>query len=54
MDGVIIGPQHPGVEFHTMCPPSRPEQAVGERVDEHGRARLRRRGGLILDGHVCS
>ena len=27
--GVIIGPQQPGVEFHTMCPPSATGPAIG-------------------------
>jgi hypothetical protein len=48
MEGVIIGPQQPGVVLTTMCPPSstgrasrrRADQAVGEGVDEYGLMRL--------------
>ena len=29
IDGVIIGPQQPGVEFHTMCPPSATGPSIG-------------------------
>ena len=56
IDGVIIGPQQPGVGVpHDVAAVGdraehldvRPEQAVGERVDEDGGVR----GGLVLDGH---
>src|ERR687885_89547 len=29
IDGVIIGPQQPGVEFHTMWPPSATGPSIG-------------------------
>ena len=29
IDGVIIGPQQPGVEFHTTCPPSATGPSIG-------------------------